>query len=206
MSKEETLETYFNAEDLFGARALVEVFQGRILISDELSISDRVLLGIYMVSNQEKASELKSSLVQDFMEKLGVSSEKFSKGTYELRKAGQVTDTIGRISLTFKGLKAVRKILSVPPAEPSKASSEPGEIPSIGTSNTIRQAITSLLSSEWGKKPRTAKELIKALEVNALYYPETSVMGTLTFMTQEALVRRMKSNGSYAYVLRRPVR
>jgi hypothetical protein len=59
-----------------------------------------------------------------------------------------------------------------------------------------------LLSSEWGKKPRTLREITDALEVSALYYPVATLAGVLNYMTKSGDVRRMKSNNTFAYVLK----
>ncbi len=74
------------------------------------------------------------------------------------------------------------------------------EIPHI-TASTCREAIIKLLSSEWGKKPRTLREIMKAMEVNAIYYPEKTVTGILTKMVKKGLLRRREGARGYEYWL-----
>jgi hypothetical protein len=203
MAQEASLETYFNAEELDGARKLVEIFQGKLLVSGELSRGDAVLLGTYMISNAEKTSEVSKEETAKFTIRLGVPPTEFSKGLSDLKSSKLISEADGRIGLTFAGLKKVRQMLAPTRQQTGvQKPSESGEIPSIGAPSTAKEAITSLLSSEWGKKPRTLREITDALEVSALYYPVATLAGVLNYMTKSGDVRRMKSNGTFAYVLK----
>jgi hypothetical protein len=84
MAQEASLETYFNAEELEGAKKLVEIFQGKLLVSGELSRADAVLLGTYMISNSQKTSEVSKEETAKFTIRLGVSPTEFSKGLSDL--------------------------------------------------------------------------------------------------------------------------
>ncbi|HDM24235.1 hypothetical protein DRO02_05195 [archaeon] len=74
------------------------------------------------------------------------------------------------------------------------------EIPHV-TASTCREAIIKLLSSEWGRRPRTLREIMKAMEVNAIYYPEKTVTGILTKMVKKGLLRRREGARGYEYWL-----
>jgi hypothetical protein len=67
-------------------------------------------------------------------------------------------------------------------------------------------AIVRLLATEWGRKrPRTLGEIIEALKVNALHYPEGTVKGRLTDLTKRGTLRRIKEERGYGYILVKPL-
>jgi hypothetical protein len=203
MAQAGALEAYFNAEELEGAKKFVEIFQGKMLVSDQLSRTEAVLLGTYMMSNWQKASEVSKDETANFTTRLGVTATDFSKGLYELKASKLVSDEGDKVGLTFTGLKKVRQMLApTRPAVEGQKPFEAGEVPSVGTPSTATDAITILLSSEWGKKPRTLREISDALELNALYYPSATLAGVLNHMTKSGNLRRMKSDGTFAYVLK----
>ena len=58
-----------------------------------------------------------------------------------------------------------------------------------------------LLSTEWGKHPKSYREIKEALETNAIYYPENTLWPTLTLMTKKGELRRIKKGKIYSYIL-----
>jgi hypothetical protein len=73
---------------------------------------------------------------------------------------------------------------------------------SITSGTSCPEAIIKLLSTKWGRnKPRKLKELLEVMRVNAIYYPVGTVKGRLTDLTKKGVLRRIKSNGSYGYIL-----
>lgn len=201
------LKDFFAEDEIEGAKRYVEEFHGKLLVSDSLSRADAVLLGAYMVSNANKASEINKDEAKGFASKLGVSSDDYSKGLYEAKKAKLLNETDSKMGLTFRGIKKIRQMLSVEEAQaqPTMKSREVqlGEVPSIGTPGSAREAIIKLFSSTWGKKPRTLGEILDALELNATYYPKGTTSKELTRMTQRGTLRRLRREGQLAYVLAR---
>jgi len=64
------------------------------------------------------------------------------------------------------------------------------------------EVITSLLSTEWGRnKPRTLNDLLEAMKVNAIHYPIGTVKGRLTDLTKRGVLRRIRTNEGYGYIL-----
>lgn len=64
------------------------------------------------------------------------------------------------------------------------------------------EVITSLLSTEWGRsKPRTLNNLLEAMKVNAIHYPIGTVKGRLTDLTKRGVLRRIRTNEGYGYIL-----
>ena len=110
---EKTLEQYFSKDELEGAKSYIEIFHDRLLLSDELGRADKLLLGIYMLSNRESKSELATSLVKEFLSnQLGLGTTEISKGVYDLKSTEQLDESNDRFSLTFKGLKKIRQLLN----------------------------------------------------------------------------------------------
>lgn len=64
------------------------------------------------------------------------------------------------------------------------------------------EAIVKLLSTDWAKRdPRRLNEILEAMKVNAIHYPLGTIKGRLTDLTKKGILRRIKSNGSYGYIL-----
>ncbi len=72
--------------------------------------------------------------------------------------------------------------------------------PSI-SSSSCSEAVLQLLSSDWGRQPRTLPELGKALKANAVYFPSTTVSGVLAWLVRKNKIKRWKTDKGYVYVL-----
>ncbi len=77
----------------------------------------------------------------------------------------------------------------------------PEMIPTIPKPSGPSDAIIKLLSTEWGRKPRTWQEINEALVTNAIYYSKGSITGTLTNLTKKNKLRRIRTEQGYGYVL-----
>lgn len=78
------------------------------------------------------------------------------------------------------------------------------EYPTINVSSNAKcpEVIMKLLGTEWGRSaPRTSKDIMEAMKVNAMYYPEGTVLGRLTDLTKKGVLRRIKTEKGYAYIL-----
>jgi len=72
--------------------------------------------------------------------------------------------------------------------------------PSVSASS-CSEAVLQLLSSDWGKQPRTLTELGEALKANAVYYPSTTISGVLSWLVRKNKIKRWKTDKGYVYVL-----
>jgi len=72
--------------------------------------------------------------------------------------------------------------------------------PSVSASG-CSEAVLQLLSSDWGRQPRTLTELGEALKANAVYYPSTTVSGVLSWLVRKNKIKRWKTDKGYVYVL-----
>jgi hypothetical protein len=84
---------------------------------------------------------------------------------------------------------------------PANLSSLPGQdsVPSVGRVASGSEAITRLLSTEWGAKPRNIGEIRSALASNAMPYPNTTISGILVHLVKAGKVKRWKTPEGYVY-------
>ncbi|MFQ6052789.1 MAG: hypothetical protein ACE5OO_00985 [Candidatus Bathyarchaeia archaeon] len=87
-------------------------------------------------------------------------------------------------------------------SEPLKAQSTSPVFPRIPRTTQCSEAVVSLLSTEWGKTPRTISELREAMEANAIFFPKTTLSGVLVWLVKKGKIRRWKDKKrGYLYVL-----
>jgi hypothetical protein len=78
----------------------------------------------------------------------------------------------------------------------------PNALPQIPRTTQCSEAVTSLLSNEWGKTPRTIAELREAMEANAIFFPKTTLSGVLVWLVKRGTVRRYKDKKrGYLYTM-----
>jgi len=111
-----------------------------------------------------------------------------------------ISEIVSKVSKAFTEAPIPSKIVAGAKA-PVQAPAVEVELPSIKAPSGVTDAILKLLSTDWGRTPRTLKELLEAMEANAVYYSVGSISGTLTRLTKEGTVRRLKKDLEYAYVL-----
>jgi hypothetical protein len=80
------------------------------------------------------------------------------------------------------------------------------EPPTISGATTCREAIFKLMSSDWGRRPKTMREISDALKLSAVYYQDSRIATELARMTRIGMLRRLKSEDGkgFAYVIARP--
>jgi hypothetical protein len=84
----------------------------------------------------------------------------------------------------------------------SKAQPSPTMFPRIPRTTQCGEAVVSLLSTEWGKTPRTIADLREAMEANAVFFPKTTLSGVLVWLVKKGKIRRWKDKKrGYLYVL-----
>jgi len=109
---------YFPPSEIDGAKSFVQEYHGKFLLDNEMGRADMALFGIYMFSNKKSASVISRDEIKEFFTgQLGGTAEVLSKGIYDLKASGLVTENNDTIGLTFKGVKRVREML----ADPSKS-------------------------------------------------------------------------------------
>jgi hypothetical protein len=78
------------------------------------------------------------------------------------------------------------------------------EAPRISGTATCREAIAKLFASDWGRKPRTIRQIVEAMKLSAVYYSYNNVAVELGRMTRIGLLRRLKEKEGFSYVSAKP--
>ncbi len=72
--------------------------------------------------------------------------------------------------------------------------------PPQATASKLPDALMQLLGSDWGRAPRTLREIAEALELNAMHYALPAISTALARLTKAGKVRRLKKGDVYSYV------
>ncbi len=87
-------------------------------------------------------------------------------------------------------------------AESPKVQSQTLMFPRIARTTQCGEAVVSLLTTEWGRTPRSISELREAMEANAIFFPKTTLSGVLVWLVKKGKIRRWKDKKrGYLYVL-----
>jgi hypothetical protein len=111
---DEEYKAFFPDNEINGAKKFISFFHRKLLLNENLSDADAILLLTYMLSNKNKNSEVKSEEVMDLFVKSGRNKSNFSKRIHRLIKGGRKGDILkenDRLSLTFTGLTKVKEML-----------------------------------------------------------------------------------------------
>jgi len=73
-------------------------------------------------------------------------------------------------------------------------------IPQIPSVQGCSDALRAVMKTDWGRQPRSMKEIKKALDTNGLYFSKGILSGTLTAMTKRGELRRVKEEGRWKYL------
>ena len=107
---------------------------------------------------------------------------------------------VEKVVKAFEGVSPATHPTPVVSAARIKEPTDELGYPSI-SSKSSGEAISELLSSEWGKKPRALSEISKALEANALYFPASTLGKSLQRLVNRGKLRRWKTETGYVYVV-----
>ncbi len=134
-------------------------------------------------------------------------------GNNEVEVSGDHDEVVSTLQNISELVTKVMAAFGSVPTQQIAPESELGEIPSpeefpsiaIDPATPCPEAIVQLLSTDWGKKkPRTLGELLAAMKVNAIHYPEGTVKGRLTDLTKRGVLRRINGRNGYEYILIKP--
>lgn len=117
-------------------------------------------------------------------------------GEYEVEISGlkeEVMEFLGELEDVLKTLTPQRRERST--------QNVGGGYPMITPSKTYSEAIIKLLSTSWGRTPRTLREIREALEANAMHCPKTTLSGVLIWLVKKGKVKRYKTKKGYVYYL-----
>jgi hypothetical protein len=119
-----------------------------------------------------------------------------------MKTLDNVSDLVSKVTVAFGNVP-----ISLPSVNETILQAPEEEYPSVSIdpATSCPDAIVGLLSTEWGrKKPRTLGDLLAAMKVNAIHYPEGTIKGRLTDLTKKGVLRRINSGRGYEYILIKP--
>lgn len=113
----------------------------------------------------------------------------------------QIDNALSLLEQVMEKLKEKKIEIPVTPTIPTV------EVPHLGppVPSSCRDAILRLLSTDWGRIPKTLGEIIQAMEINGVYYPKSSVASGLLSLTRSGVLRRLKTKVGFAYIQARPL-
>ena len=119
-----------------------------------------------------------------------------------MKTLGNVSELVSKVTVAFGNAPVSTASLT---EAVSQAPEEQYPSVSIDPATSCPDAIVGLLSTDWGRrKPRTLGELLAAMKVNAIHYPEGTIKGRLTDLTKKGVLRRINSGRGYEYILIKP--
>ena len=123
---------------------------------------------------------------------------------FEISTEGTTSDIYRELDTLAQFATAVSEKLGIEVA-PSPVISAEGvptsvaEVPVIKLSRSTSKNIQSLFGTPWGKTPRTAAEVARALEVNAVPDRIDAVSTYLRRLVKSGILRRIEKEGKWAY-------
>jgi hypothetical protein len=113
----------------------------------------------------------------------------------------ELDEIVGKVSVAFDEENWVKQVK----AEKPKEEIAPLDHPKIERTSQCGEAVVSLLTTDWGKTPRTIGELREAMEANAIFFPKTTLSGVLVWLVKKGRLRRWKDKKrGYLYVISKP--
>lgn len=123
-------------------------------------------------------------------------------GTLELELGGDKEEVLSAFEDIDSIVEKVSEIFDIEDySDFVLTNSSEEKYPTIEKVSQCSNAIEAILSTEWGKTPRSISELRKAMESNEIHYPKTTVSGVLFWMIKKSRLRRWKEKRGYLYVL-----
>ena len=114
-------------------------------------------------------------------------------------EVGGLTTLMGRLEDALLDMGSSERDASETPRTSLGLSTDDYDIPTLGRVASGSEAITRLLSTEWGNKPRNIGEIRSALASNAMPYPNTTISGILVHLVKTGKVKRWKTAQGYVY-------
>lgn len=115
---------------------------------------------------------------------------------------GEVISALDELDGIVEKVSKAFKVASQNMRTPVKSRSSTTKFPTIPRTTKCGEAVVSLLSTDWGRTPRTISELMEAMEANAVFFPKTTLSGVLVWLVKKGRIKRWKDKKrGYLYVL-----
>jgi hypothetical protein len=121
-------------------------------------------------------------------------------GKQEIEISGNKEEVMKTLEELPKLMENVLKAFERTKTSEEAPQADSSDVPSISASS-CSEAVLQLLTSDWGRQPRTLTELGEALKANAVYYPSTTLSGVLAWLVRKNKIKRWKTDKGYVYVL-----
>ena len=122
---------------------------------------------------------------------------------YELSTVGDLPSLESQLDKIFSFVEKLNEKFGIEPTEiPTEeelSSVVTEDVPAIKPTRSTTENIRLLFASDWGKKPRTLAEVLKALEINTVPDKAPSVNVALNRLVNTGLLRRIERDGLYHY-------
>ena len=131
------------------------------------------------------------------------------KGTREevMNTLKDLPDIAAKVNKAFENLKpktvATLTVKTQPTAKAKKTAKTPAQAyPKIKAGINCKEAVISLLKTDWGKwRPRTMEELKDAMKASKINYTKRTLERTLNKLADKGMVRRWNTNTGFVYIL-----
>lgn len=134
--------------------------------------------------------------------KIGNNEIELSGPAEEVSKA--LDDLPKIVSVVSNSFSTIKTDTTVASQSPESTMQNVEEFPTISAPIGIScpEAVISILSTSWGReKPRNLGEITEAMKVNALHFPTGTIKGRLTDLTKKGILRRIRGEKGYGYVV-----
>jgi hypothetical protein len=132
---------------------------------------------------------------------------KITSANFEISTSGNLKQIYSQIDEIGNLVEALTSRLEISPNVQEDLPTEEeietvpaDDVPIIKVSRSTMDNVTALFASEWGRKPRTLAEIMKALEVNTVPDKASTINTYLRRLVQRGNVRRFKKEGLYNYL------
>jgi len=122
---------------------------------------------------------------------------------YELMTSGELEELEAQLDRIYAFVETINTRFGVEsteiPTEDEISSVVSEDVPAIKPTRSTTENIRLLFNTDWGKKPRSLAEVMKALEINAVPDKAPSVSIALQRSVKAGILRRIEKEGVYQY-------
>lgn len=173
-------------------------------VADKRTFSDRQLIALYLIGKRfayeaglvKEQSIAMSQIAKDLRLEYGIVAARLA----DLRSAGLVdSPQRGKYSATAFAAEAILSDIESPTPLTSDEGASVAGIPVIKPTKKTVENIKQLFETTWGRTPRSASEVTKALEVNAALDPQENVAVYLRRLANSGKLSLFEKEGKFRY-------
>ena len=174
-------------------------------VADKRTFSDRQLIALYLIGKRfaseaglvKEQSIAMSQIAKDLRLEYAIVAARLA----DLRSAGLVdSPQRGKYSASAFAAEAILSDIESPTPLTSDEGASVAGIPVIKPTKKTVENIKQLFETTWGRTPRSASEVTKALEVNAALDPQENVAVYLRRLANSGKLSLFEKEGKIKYV------